>query len=77
MRVQNEENVFHGMLKFKVPGENGFLEAPAMQKKIINDSSRYLKNAFEKHLWGYIYFEKIKSLLNFQIILFEKRNLKL
>jgi len=36
MRVQNEENPFNGMLKFGYPGESGFLEAPAMQKKVVS-----------------------------------------
>ena len=35
MRVQNEENPFNGMLRFGFPGERGFLDAPAMQKKVV------------------------------------------
>lgn len=35
MRVQAEENPFSGMLKFGIPRETGFLEAPAMQKKVV------------------------------------------
>ena len=35
MSVDSEENPFNGMLKFGIPGEKGFLEAPAMQKKVV------------------------------------------
>lgn len=35
MRVQTQENPFNGMLKFGISGEDGFLDAPAMQKKVI------------------------------------------
>ncbi|UBV16891.1 hypothetical protein [Mycolicibacterium fortuitum] len=35
MRVHLEENPFAGMLKTNTPGEKGFLDATAMQKKVI------------------------------------------
>lgn len=35
MRVQESNNPFSGMLEFNIPGEAGFLEAPAMQKKVV------------------------------------------
>ena len=35
MRVQEEPNPFVGMIKTNTPGESGFLDATAMQKKII------------------------------------------
>jgi hypothetical protein len=35
MRVQLESNPFIGMLKTNTPGEKGFLDATAMQKKVI------------------------------------------
>ena len=35
MRVHQSQNAFVGMLQFGIPGEKGFLEAPAMQKKVV------------------------------------------
>ncbi len=35
MLVQEGDSPFRGMLEFSTPGEKGFLEAPAMQKKVV------------------------------------------
>lgn len=35
MRVESDDTPFSGMLRFGIPGEEGFLDAPAMQKKVV------------------------------------------